>query len=119
MEDLARLVSVRQPLRYATSFYGVIDLRILRLLRVFRVFRLTAYMTEFTPLGRALHASRRKILVFLSFVLMVVLVVLAVPTGIVTAEMTAQRHCAACGADEHAEHASYCWQCGAELTSPQ
>ncbi|MES2092128.1 MAG: ion transporter [Pseudomonadota bacterium] len=207
MEYLARLVSVRQPLRYATSFYGVIDLlsvlptylaifwpegqllidlRILRLLRVFRVFRLTAYMTEFTQLGRALHASRRKILVFLSFVLMVVLVmgtlmyvvegpangftsipvamywavttmttvgfgdiapksgigrmlasmmmlmgwgVLAVPTGIVTAEMTAQRrgwgasaaqrHCAACGADEHAEHASYCWQCGAELTAPQ
>lgn len=207
LEYLARLLSVRRPLRYATSFYGVIDLvsvlptylamiwpeghllidlRILRLLRVFRIFRLTAYMTEFSQLGRALHASRRKILVFLSFVLMVVLVmgtlmyvvegpsngftsipvamywavttmttvgfgdiapktglgrmiasmmmlmgwgVLAVPTGIVTAEMTAQRrgwgtsaaqrHCAACGADEHAEDASYCWRCGVALTSPQ
>jgi len=31
-------------------------------------------MLEFTQLGRALHASRRKIFVFLSFVLMVVLV---------------------------------------------
>ena len=169
LEYLARLISVRQPLRYALSFYGVIDLlsvlptylaifwpegqllidvRILRLLRVFRIFRLTEYMSEYTQLGRALHASRRKILVFLSFVLMVVLVmgtvmyvaegpkngftsipvamywavttmttvgfgditprtdlgrviasammllgwgVLAVPTGIVTAEMTAQR----------------------------
>jgi hypothetical protein len=48
--------------------------RILRLLRVFRIFRLTEYMAEFTQLGRALSASRRKILVFLSFVVMVVLV---------------------------------------------
>jgi voltage-gated potassium channel len=95
LEYLARLASVQRPLRYATSFYGVIDLlsvlptylavllpeaqllidvRILRLLRVFRIFRLTAYMSEFTALGRALAASRRKILVFLSFVLMMVLV---------------------------------------------
>jgi voltage-gated potassium channel len=200
-EYIARLLSVERPLRYATSFYGVIDLlsvlptylaifwpeghllidvRILRLLRVFRIFRLTEYMSEFNQLGRALHASRRKILVFLSFVLMVVLVmgtlmyvvegpqhgftsipvamywavttmttvgfgditprtdlgrliasvmmlmgwgVLAVPTGIVTAEMTAQRRgwgasavprrCTACRADGHAEDAGFCWHCGA------
>ncbi|MED5620383.1 ion transporter [Ideonella sp. BN130291] len=95
LEYLARLCSVRRPLRYATSFYGVIDLlsvlptylaffapeaqllidvRILRLLRVFRIFRLTAYMAEFSALGNALTASRRKILVFLCFVLMMVLV---------------------------------------------
>jgi voltage-gated potassium channel len=95
LEYLARLASVQRPWRYATSFYGVIDLlsvlptylavlmpeaqllidvRVLRLLRVFRIFRLTAYMSEFSALGRALAASRRKILVFLSFVLMMVLV---------------------------------------------
>ncbi|MEW6703919.1 MAG: ion transporter [Pseudomonadota bacterium] len=201
VEYLARLVSVQRPLRYATSFYGVIDLlsvlptylavfvpdahllidvRILRLLRVFRIFRLTAYMFEFRALGRALAASRRKILVFLSFVLMVVLVmgtlmyvvegpangftsipiamywavttmttvgfgditpktdlgrliasammllgwgVLAVPTGIVTAEMTAQRRwpaerswrCRGCGAEGHAEDAAFCRVCGVKL----
>lgn len=203
LEYLARLVCVRRPLRYALSFYGVIDLlsvlptylailwpdgqllidvRVLRLLRVFRIFRLTEYMAEFSQLGSALRASRRKILVFLSFVLMVVLVmgtvmyvvegpqngftsipiamywavttmttvgfgditphtdigriiasammllgwgVLAVPTGIVTAEMTAQRRnaaghpaaarCAACQADGHPDEARFCWRCGVAL----
>ncbi|CAM3593933.1 ion transporter [Polaromonas hydrogenivorans] len=94
-EYLARLLSVRRPLQYATSFYGVIDLvavlptylalfvpelhafidvRVLRLLRVFRVFKLAAYVAEYQSLARALSASRRKILVFLSAVLMLVLV---------------------------------------------
>lgn len=95
LEYLARLVCVRHPLRYACSFFGVIDLlavlptylallvpgvhalidvRVLRLLRVFRVFKLTAYMGEFQSLGAALLASRRKIAVFLMGVLMIVLV---------------------------------------------
>ena len=50
--------------------------------------------------------------------------VLAVPTGIVTAEMTSQRlrpvrgrPCPGCGADEHAADARYCRVCGASLTS--
>jgi voltage-gated potassium channel len=48
--------------------------------------------------------------------------VLAVPTGIVTAEMTSQRlrsptsrHCEACGTGEHAKEARFCRVCGAEL----
>ncbi len=94
-EYIARLLSVRQPLKYALSFFGIIDLlavlptylalffpewhalidvRVLRLLRVFRIFKLSAYLEEYLSLGRALAASRRKILVFLSAVLMVVLV---------------------------------------------
>jgi voltage-gated potassium channel len=94
-EYLARLVGVRHQLRYAVSFYGVIDVlavlpsylavlfpsahllivvRVLRLLRVFRIFKLTAYLAESSALGAALVASRRKILVFLSFVLLMVLV---------------------------------------------
>ncbi|MCX7257981.1 MAG: ion transporter, partial [Polaromonas sp.] len=94
-EYLARLLCVRRPLRYALGFYGLIDLlavlptylalfvpglhalvdvRVLRLLRMFRVFKLTAYVTEYQSLGRALAASGRKILVFLSVVLMLVLV---------------------------------------------
>jgi voltage-gated potassium channel len=95
LEYLARLASVQRPLRYATSFYGVIDLlallptylaalvpeahllidvRVLRLLRVFRIFRLTGFLAETALLTAALRASARKIAVFLSFVLMVVLV---------------------------------------------
>jgi voltage-gated potassium channel len=95
VEYVARLACVRRPLRYATSFFGVIDLlavlptylallfpglhslldvRILRLLRIFRIFKLGAYVAEYRALGLALAASRRKITVFLVFVMMVVLV---------------------------------------------
>lgn len=202
VEYIARLACVDRPLRYARSFFGIVDLlsilptylalflpelhalidvRILRLLRIFRIFRLTNYVAEYQMLGEALMASRRKILVFLSAVLMVVLILgtllyvvegpqhgftniptavywaittittvgfgditpktdvgrfiasvmmligwgtLAVPTGIVTAEMTARRHvrapmvprsCEACGATGYGPEARYCQMCGAQL----
>jgi voltage-gated potassium channel len=94
VEYLLRLVCVRHPLRYMTSLFGVIDLlailptyvalffpeayalmdvRILRLLRVFRVLKLVPYVAEYRVLLDALYASRRKILIFLSFVMLVVL----------------------------------------------
>lgn len=219
-EYLARLACVDRPLRYARSFYGLIDLlsvaptylavlvpglhalidvRVLRLLRVFRIFKLTRYAGEMRFLAAAIAASRAKILVFLGFVLMVVLVagtlmyvvegpehgftsiptamywaittmttvgfgditprtdlgrliassmmllgwgVLAVPTGIVTAEMSAQRsadegsgrdsraarprevatgdatpppRCPACGSVGHSADARYCRCCGQAL----
>jgi len=203
LEYLARLSCVRHPLRYATSFFGIIDLltivpayfslfvpessalldiRILRLLRIFRIFKLTLYINEYTMLGGALRASGRKILVFLSVVLMAVLIlgtvmyvvegpkhgytsipvaiywaivtmttvgygditpqtglgkaiasfmmllgwgILAVPTGIVTAEMTSTRMghgrwppraCPACGSDGHEPQARFCKDCGNQLT---
>lgn len=200
LEYIARLACVRHPGRYARSFFGVIDLlailpaylavlvpelhllmdvRILRLLRVFRIFKLTQYAVEYRILVRALANSRRKILVFLSFVLMVVLVIgtlmyvvegpangfaniptsvywaittlttvgfgditpktdagrfiaslmmllgwgtLAVPTGIVTAEMTSMRirpvttrTCHVCLTEDQAADANYCRHCGAKL----
>src|SRR4051812_7593129 len=95
LEYIARLVSVQRPGRYARSFFGIVDLlsvlptylmfflpeaqalidvRILRLLRIFRIFKLHAYLDEYQMLAEALAASRRKILVFLSAVLMVVLI---------------------------------------------
>ena len=94
-EYLARLVCVQRPLRYATSFFGLVDLasvlpmylatvvpglhvlidiRILRLLRAFRILKLTEYVREYSSLGDALYASRRKISVFLSVVALVVVV---------------------------------------------
>ena len=200
LEYTARLLCVERPLRYATSFFGIVDLaavlptylaivfpeaqvlidvRVLRLVRVFRIFKLTRYLAEVRLLGAAMANSMRKILVFLSVVVMIVLVVgtlmyviegppngftsipksiywalstittvgygdivpktelgralasfvmligwgiLAVPTGIVTAEMTVQslgRHtvdrCGDCGAAGHAADAIYCRRCGAEL----
>src|SRR5688500_1762423 len=96
VEYLLRLLSVRRPLRYATSFFGVVDLlaiiptylsilvpgshyllviRILRLLRVFRLFKLTEYVTEADTLRRALRASQRKISVFLSAVMLLVIII--------------------------------------------
>ena len=212
-EYLARLLCSPRPLKYATSFFGLIDLaavmptylalffpelyalidvRVLRLLRVFRIFKLAAYLEEYLSLGRALAASKRKILVFLTAVMMVVLVmgtvmyvvegpqhgftsiptsvywaistvttvgfgditpktdlgrlissfmmllgwgILAVPTGIVTAEMSAQRRsqlvaalqstpgatdappaeCHECGFADHPGAARFCAQCGSRL----
>ncbi len=201
-EYVARLLCVERPLRYARSFFGLVDLaavlpmyvaafipglhvlidvRILRLLRAFRILKLTEYVREYSSLGEALRASRRKIAVFLSVVAMVVVVlgtvmyviegpqngftsipvsiywaittmttvgfgditphttlgravssivmllgwgILAVPTGIVTAEMTTRRmaqgeadakHCAACGTAAAGDDARYCHQCGGPL----
>ncbi len=95
VEYICRLACVRHPGRYARSAFGIIDLlallptylailvpglhalidvRVLRLLRVFRILKLGAYVAEFGALGEALMASRRKILVFMSFVMLVVVV---------------------------------------------
>jgi voltage-gated potassium channel len=95
VEYALRLVCVQRPRAYATSFLGVVDLlsvaptylalffpglqalidvRVLRMLRIFRILKLGAYVAEYGELGRAIMATRRKIAVFLSFVLMVVVV---------------------------------------------
>lgn len=202
LEYALRLACAQRPRVYARSFFGLIDLlsilptyfalllpqaslfmdvRILRLLRVFRVLKLSGYVSEYTALGVALRASRRKILIFMSFVMMVVLImgtvmyvvegpangfssiptamywavttmttvgfgditpktdlgrlisawmmllgwsVLAVPTGIVTAEMSSQRlrpdkrSCPHCLSEGHAAPARFCWRCGTALPEP-
>jgi voltage-gated potassium channel len=200
-EYLCRLLCVKRPLRYARSVFGVIDLlallptyvavlvpgvyalvdvRVLRLLRIFRILKLSQYVDEYRALVDALAASRRKIAVFMSFVLLVVVVMgtlmyvvegpvhgftsipvgvywaittmttvgfgdiapktavgrtiasammllgwgtLAVPTGIVSSEFTAQRarwsgmarRCPACGSQGHAAFARFCSDCGASM----
>jgi voltage-gated potassium channel len=205
VEYIARLACVRHPLRYTRSFFGIIDLlailptylailvpqmhalidvRVLRLLRVFRLLKLSAYVSEFGALYRALRASRRKIAVFLCFVLMVVMIMgtlmyvvegpqngytsipvgvywaittmttvgfgdvtpktdlgrfiaslmmlmgwgtLAVPTGIVSAELVAHkaprepttRSCHECLSEGHSPSAKFCRDCGAALPAWQ
>ena len=99
VEYVLRLLCVRRPLRYALSFYGVVDLlavvptyaalffagaqellviRALRLLRVFRVLKMGEYLAEAGVLEAALRRSRPKITVFLVTVLTLVLIVGAV-----------------------------------------
>jgi voltage-gated potassium channel len=94
-EYILRLSSVMRPLRYAFSFFGIIDLlaivptfvslvfsgaqtllviRILRLLRLFRVFKLTRYMGEARFLVAALRASHYKVSVFLLTVASIVVI---------------------------------------------
>ena len=96
LEYLLRLFCVKRPLKYATSFFGIIDLlaviptylsllfpgshyliviRVLRVLRIFRVLKLVQYLSEATLLTRALRASRRKITVFLFTVLVLVVII--------------------------------------------
>ena len=199
LEYILRLVSVKRPLNYVSSFYGIIDvlavlpsylslffhgtqylliIRILRLLRIFRILKLTEYTSAGGVIMSALRASRTKILVFLTAVVLIVTVVgavmyvvegeengftdiptsiywaivtmttvgygdlspktafgkliasivmilgygiIAVPTGIVTAELAkagrvvSTQVCMECHADMHDADAVHCKYCGAKL----
>ncbi len=95
VEYVLRLLCVYSPLKYAMSFYGVVDLlaiiptyislflpgtqyllviRILRILRIFRILKLANYLGESKLLIKALQASSRKISVFLFTVLTLVVI---------------------------------------------
>ncbi len=95
LEYILRVVTSPRPMKYITSFYGVIDLlailptylgfifdqsaflltiRALRLLRMFRVFKLGRYLKEAAILVRALQLSIHKIIVFFGVVLTLVLI---------------------------------------------
>ena len=199
VEYVLRLVCVDSKWRYARSFFGIIDLlailptylsvffpgaqaltviRMLRFLRVFRILKLVQYLSEANLLGRALWASRRKILVFLlavvtldvifgslmyvieggqngfdniprsiywsivtlttvgygdispgtnlgQFIAALIMImgyaIIAVPTGIVTSELTRARFederkfCRTCGAVDHDDDAVFCRHCGDRL----
>lgn len=200
VEYILRLVCVGKPIQYAVSFFGVVDLlailptymslifigsrylavvRVLRVLRIFRVLKLGHHTKEAVVLRKAMYASRRKILVFLSVVLTLVVIIgsliymiedresgftsiprgvywaivtlttvgygdispqtgpgqllaaivmilgysiIAVPTGIVTVELskvqkeqTSTQACPDCSAEGHDKDADYCKFCGAKL----
>ena len=200
VEYVLRLLAVKRPLKYAFSFYGLVDLlsilptfvevmlpgaaslrvvRMLRLLRVFRVLKLVGFLREAQILKDARWSSRRKIVVFLSAVMVLVTLlgtvvyiiedaeagftsiprsiywaivtvttvgygdiapqtvlgqmiaslmmilgyaILAVPTGIVGAELARSTRvasntqaCPGCGAEGHDDDARFCKHCGHEL----
>ncbi|MCH2559149.1 MAG: ion transporter [Alcanivorax sp.] len=95
LEYIIRLWVSDRPLRYARSFYGVVDLvsviptylslllpganylltiRALRVLRVFRVLKLAHLMDEANQLGSTLVRTRRKIGVFMFAVVVVIII---------------------------------------------
>jgi len=95
LEYLVRIYCAPQRWRYVRSFYGIIDLlsilptyisllvpgasyllivRLLRVLRIFRILKLMRYIGEANVLARSMVLSRRKILVFLLFVLVLAIV---------------------------------------------
>ena len=90
IEYLLRIISNSNPKKYIFSFYGIIDLlstipkylsfflvgthslvalRALRLMRIFRILKLARFMGESNNFVKALRASRVKIAVFVSFVI--------------------------------------------------
>lgn len=99
IEYVLRLLCVRVPVRYAVSFFGIVDLlailptyisllvragrylavvrvvRVLRVLRIFRVLNMGQHAKEAAMLKEALYASRRKIQVFLLAVLTLVVII--------------------------------------------
>ncbi len=90
VEYFARIISIKKPLKYIFSFYGIIDflstiplylsyifagsqvllaVRAFRLLRIFRILKLVKFIGEASQLSQALKASRTKIAVFIYVVL--------------------------------------------------
>lgn len=96
VEYILRLSVVRSPLKYAKSFFGVVDLlailpsylsiffagthffvviRALRLMRIFRIFKLGHFMKESFVIVDAMKRSRTKISIFLFFIVIIVTIV--------------------------------------------
>lgn len=95
LEYLGRVISVKQPIRYILSFYGIIDLlatlpayidllfpgwhfllalRAVRLLRVFRILKLVHFVGAGNSLMLALKKSKTKIAVFLFTVIVMCII---------------------------------------------
>lgn len=96
IEYITRILTVKKPLNYIFSFYGIVDLlstipkyislifggihalaalRALRLLRVFRILKLARYLGASNNLMSALKSSRVKISVFLYAVIIISIII--------------------------------------------
>ncbi|TDE49822.1 ion transporter [Flavobacterium sp. GT3P67] len=90
LEYILRIISIKKPIKYIFSFYGIIDLiatlpmyfslffvgtsvltvvRALRLLRLFKILKHPKFSSQSTHLKEALIASKGKILIFIYFML--------------------------------------------------
>ncbi len=206
-EYLLRIYAAKNRWRYITSFFGLVDflaifptylsviipgshnlliIRVLRLMRIFRIMEMGHFVREGGIVVSALKASRIKIFIFLSFVVIasvfmgalmylvenghnpeienipegiywaivtlttvgygdaipvtgrgkllasIVMIlgyaVIAVPTGIVTAEISSRvlsprkkenAKCLRCNNIDHHENAEFCYHCGESLEDLQ
>ena len=90
IEYILRIISIKKPVRYIFSFYGIIDLlatlpmylslffagasvlsilRAVRLLRLFKILKHPKFSNQSSHLHQALVASKGKILIFMYFML--------------------------------------------------
>ena len=90
IEYILRVISIKKPLKYIFSFYGIIDLiatipmyfslffvgtsvltilRALRLLRLFKILKHPQFSSQSTHLKETMIANRGKILIFIYFML--------------------------------------------------
>ena len=95
VEYSLRIFSIRRPISYIFSFFGIIDflailptylslfmpgtevfaiIRVLRVLRIFRVLKLVQFMGEADLLMTAMIASRRKVFIWLFLVMNIVII---------------------------------------------
>lgn len=95
IEYILRLYCVYKPMKYALSFFGIVDLlailptyiaflfpearalaavRAMRILRVFRIFKLARFIKEGYVIMSAMRASLPKITFFLVFIILIVTV---------------------------------------------
>ena len=95
IEYILRILSVRKPLKYVFSFYGIVDflsivptylspflpgsnsllvIRALRLLRLFRIFKMAHFLDQGDVIMKSIKSSMAKITVFIYFVLVMVVI---------------------------------------------
>ncbi len=93
IEYVTRMIAVHKPMKYATSFYGIIDLlsiiptylslfivgtnsllvlRALRLMRLFRIFKMVPFLDQGNIIVSSIRSSIPKLTVFVSFIMIVV-----------------------------------------------
>jgi voltage-gated potassium channel len=107
IEYILRIVSVKQPLKYIFSFFGIIDLlsilptylglfisgskpltvvRAIRFLRIFRILELSNFTKGANTILQALYDSRHKIIVFIVSMLTIVIILGAIMFSVESAE---------------------------------
>ncbi|MFH6996764.1 ion transporter [Flavobacterium sp. FlaQc-57] len=96
IEYILRIISIQKPVKYALSFYGIIDLfavlpmylsiffpgasilsvvRALRFFRLFKILHIPQISHQSIQLREAIEASKEKILVFIYFVLISTIII--------------------------------------------
>jgi len=144
VEYIARIISIKKPLKYIFSFYGIIDF--ISTIPLYLSYTLM-YLIEddaagFTSIPRSIYwaivtlttvgygdiAPQTPLGQLLATIVMILgYGIIAVPTGIVTAEFakesknkqphidTNTQSCTTCSTEGHRDNATHCYNCGSAL----